>query len=111
MKEREQQGVSTPFSGAVEFVLSGNPSTDAEVFYKPEKFPLRAGPISTMASDNIFKALSSHASESGCFWYLLLKWRGKRDVKRIHAAFSKQNKANFLVCKQSFLLDPAWFYL
>lgn len=111
MKERDQEGVSTPFSGAVEFVLSGNPSTGAEVFYKPEKFPLRADPISTMASDKIFKALSSHTSESGYFWYLLLKWGGKRDVNRIYAAFSKQNKTNFLVCEQSFLLDPAWFYL
>lgn len=32
-------------------------------------------------------------------------------MKRIYAAFSKQNPANFLVSKQSFLLDLARFYL
>lgn len=112
----DQQGMSTPFSRAEEFVLWENHITDAEVFYKPEKFPATTGTISTMARDKIFKALSSHTSKK---WVLLVfaaktdeeGWEKLWGVNRIYAAFSKQNSANFLVCKQSFLLDLARFYL
>lgn len=55
--------MSTPFSRAVEFVLSENHNSDAQVLYKPEAFPAKTGAISSMASEKIFKALSSHTSK------------------------------------------------